>query len=220
MIVCVSVFELLPFPGIAGLMILRLFRMLRIFKAARALPRLRAIIAALGGGLSSSCWVVVLMAILNYILACIGMMEFKANDPFHFGNLGKAMLSLYRIATLEDWCDIMYVNMFGCDGWGDYDGDASKGEKDCSHEAHPKFATTYFCSYVLVSAFLLLNLFIGVITNSVSETQAELYAEKKDAARLAMATRLRAKRDRQHQGKVGNPTYENGNTEEGDEEHE
>ena len=31
------------------------------------------------------------------------------------------LLSLFRMATLEDWTDIMYINMFGCDifGYGD-----------------------------------------------------------------------------------------------------
>jgi hypothetical protein len=32
------------------------------------------------------------------------------------------MQSLWRIATLEDWTDIMYFNQYGCEGWGDYAG--------------------------------------------------------------------------------------------------
>lgn len=44
-----------------------------------------------------------------------------------------------------------------------------------------------------MTSFLLLNLFIGVITDSMGQASAELHKEKKDAARLAIATRLRAK---------------------------
>jgi hypothetical protein len=44
---------------------------------------------------------------------------FKPNDPFHFGNIPIAMISLFRATTLDDWSDLMYINQFGC---GDYDG--------------------------------------------------------------------------------------------------
>jgi len=31
------------------------------------------------------------------------------------------MFTLFRCSTLEDWTDVMYINMFGCDKYG-YDG--------------------------------------------------------------------------------------------------
>eukprot|EP01052_Picozoa_sp_SAG31_P036492 SAG31_NODE_4563_length_3135_cov_6.260359_3_plen_51_part_00 len=49
--------------------------------------------------------------IFFYIFAILGVTLFGKNDPFHFGSLGKAMLSLFRIATLEDWTDIMYFQI-------------------------------------------------------------------------------------------------------------
>lgn len=61
---------------------------------------------------------------------------------------------------------------------------------------------------MLFSAFLLLNLFIGVITTAMNEAQSELHDEKKDAARLAMATRLKARQTRRVQGKVANPVWQ------------
>lgn len=138
---------------------------------------------------------------------------FHRNDPWHFGNLGVGMLSLWRIATLEDWTDIMYFNQHGCEGWGDYAG--ATGESDCEHEAFGWIAVCYFSSFVLMSAFLMLNLFIGVITNSMHEAAEGLHKEKKDAARLAIATRLRAKaeakeakRGETQGGRFGNPLTE------------
>jgi hypothetical protein len=56
---------------------------------------------------------------------------------------------------------------------------------------------------VLFSAFLLLNLFIGVITTAMNEAQSELHDEKKDAARLA-----KARQTRRVQGKVANPVWQ------------
>jgi hypothetical protein len=90
--------------------------------------------------------------------------------------------------------DIMYFNQYGCDGWGDYAG--ATGGSDCQHEAFGMIAVTYFSLFVLTSSFLLLNLFIGVITTAMHEAADDLHKEKKDAARLAIATRLRAKAQR------------------------
>ena len=35
-------------------------------------------------------------------------------DPFHFRSIPISMLSLFRASTLEDWTDIMYINIYGC----------------------------------------------------------------------------------------------------------
>ena len=47
----------------------------------------------------------------------MGVYSFRENDPVHFGNLAVTMLTLFRCATLEDWSDVMYINMFGCNGY-------------------------------------------------------------------------------------------------------
>ena len=193
---------------LAAVRILRLLRAVRILRAAKMLPKLTLVLETLIKSASSVVYIALFTMLIMYIFAIVGVTVFSANDPFHFGNLGAAMLSLYRIATLEDWCDIMYFNIYGCDEWGDYKGDVAHYTVPCKNEAFPLFGTLYFCTFVLFSAFLLLNLFIGVITTAMNETQAELHAEKKDAARLAMATRLKAKRDRKHGSKMTNPTYE------------
>eukprot|EP01050_Picozoa_sp_SAG11_P020185 SAG11_NODE_3359_length_2501_cov_1.511657_4_plen_90_part_01 len=39
---------------------------------------------------------------------------FRDNDPFHFGNLGLAMLTLFRCSTGDDWTDIMYFQAYSC----------------------------------------------------------------------------------------------------------
>ena len=93
-----------------------------------------------------------------------------------------------------------------CQGWGDYAG--ATGGSSCEHEAFGWVAVLYFSSFVLFSSFLLLNLFIGVITSAMSEASAELHKEKKEAARLAIATRLKAKADRAASRKEGNPIFQ------------
>jgi hypothetical protein len=38
----------------------------------------------------------------------------RANDPVHFPNLHGTFVTLFRMATMEDWTDVMYVSMYGC----------------------------------------------------------------------------------------------------------
>merc|ERR1712072_378061 len=48
--------------------------------------------------------------------------DYSCNDPWHFGTLHESMLTLFRICTFEDWTDVMYTNIYGCNAYG-YDDD-------------------------------------------------------------------------------------------------
>ena len=113
-IVLVGIFEviqpLIGIGGVDGLMALRLLRLLRIFRAAKAFPRLRALIDALTSGSTTAALVMILFAVLNFILACIGVLEFKQNDPFHFGDLSTALFSIWRIESRDGAFAMMKIN--------------------------------------------------------------------------------------------------------------
>lgn len=80
--------------------LLRLLRLIRVFRLAKTLPRLRAIVEALISGFSAVGWICCLIVTFNYIAACMSMLIFQENDPFHFGSLGRSMFSVQRISTL------------------------------------------------------------------------------------------------------------------------
>lgn len=77
----------------------------------------------------------------------------RPDDPFHFGDLGSAMLTLFRIATQEDWTDIMYFNMFGCDKWGDYISDVAESTAGCIPEAFGTMSPAFFVLYDPMHSF-------------------------------------------------------------------
>jgi len=54
-----------------------------------------------------------LLMLLFYLFAVLGVSVFGLNDPIHFGSLHMAFITLFRCATLEDWTDVMYINMYG-----------------------------------------------------------------------------------------------------------
>ncbi len=163
----------LPFGG-SSIAILRLLRLLRVLKLIKALPKLQMLVSALLKSVPSMGYVSILLALLFYIYAVAGVFFFSENDPIHFKDLQTSMLSLFRVVTLEDWTDIMYINMFGCENYG-YDGNMdicvnSKGVSGLS--------ISYFVSFVLIGTMIFLNLFIGVIMNGMDEAKADMLLEE------------------------------------------
>ena len=160
---------LLPLEGGSFVAVLRLLRVLRVLKLVTALPKLQILVGALLKSIPSMVYVSVLLGLLFYLYAVTATIFFSENDPVHFKTLQLSMLSLFRTVTLEDWTDLMYINMYGCDNYG-YDGN----EALCTApNAMPLFASGFFVSFVLSGTMIILNLFIGVIMNGMDEAQAE-----------------------------------------------
>lgn len=178
----IVVAALLPFGG-SSVAVLRLLRLLRVLKLIKALPKLQMLVGALLKSIPSMGYVSLLLLLLFYIYAVAGVIFFGANDPVHFGDLETSMLSLFRIVTLEDWTDIMYINMHGCANYG-YDGmmelcTASKGS--------PLGSAAFFVSFVLIGTMIILNLFIGVIMTGMEDAKSEMEeADAKEAGPLAV----------------------------------
>lgn len=160
--------------------VLRLARLLRVLKLVRALPRLQILVGALLKSIPSMLYVSVLLFLLFYLYGVAGTFLFADNDPVHFRNLQMSMLSLFRACTLEDWTDLMYINMYGAEGYG-YDA-AMLAQWQPQSRAMPVFGALYFVSFVLLGTMIILNLFIGVIMNGMDEAQKD--AEEGELIRL------------------------------------
>lgn len=155
--------------GTQYVMVLRLARLLRVLKLVRALPKLQILVGALLKSIPSMAYVSLLLILLFYVYAVAGTFMFSENDPVHFDTLPLSMLSLFRAVTLEDWTDLMYINMYGCDNYG-YDG---MMDKCVAPDAFPIGSPFLFVSFVLLGTMIILNLFIGVIMNGMDEARAE-----------------------------------------------
>lgn len=175
---------LLPING-HYLAVLRLVRILRVLRLVTALPRLQLLVGALLKSIPSMGYVGLLLFLLFYIYAVTGVFLFGGNDPMHFGSLQSALLSLFRIVTLEDWTDIMYIQMHGSAHYA-IEGFAGATQS----RATPVTAVVYFVSFVLLGTMVMLNLFIGVIMNGMHEAQREDEARerKKHMEQLGHAT--------------------------------
>lgn len=171
-------------PGAGSLLtILRLLRLLRVLKLVKSLPQLAVIVNALIMGLGSIGYIGLILFMCFYVFAIAGMMLFRNNDPFHFGNLHIAMFTLFRCSTLDDWSEVLYVNMYGCD---DYPGVYDDFPEMCdSPKKQGVLSCIYFFAFIVIGAQVLLTLFIGVVTTSMEQAKELQLVEQKTERQLA-----------------------------------
>ncbi len=149
--------------------VLRLVRVLRVFRVISIFPKLQLLVNALLKSIPSMGYVIVLLALIFYIYAVMGTFLFGIKDPVHFGNLHISMITLFKVLTLEGWTDIMNIQFYGTN-----DPMAEYNSKPISY-----FSFIYFVSFILLGAMIIMNLFIGVIMNSMQESHQEMEKEKK-----------------------------------------
>lgn len=156
--------------------VLRLARILRVLRLITTVPKLQVLVSCLLKSLPSMFYVSVLLGLLFYVYGTMAVFLYGENDPIHFRNLQTSVLSLFRIVTLEDWTDVMYINMYGSDNYGYSLENLQKWQPESS--SSPLWAAVFFVSFVLIGTMIVLNLVIGVIMNSMDESNAEMALEK------------------------------------------
>ena len=97
---------------------LRLLRLMRVVKLLHSFPALRSVTQSLLNAFENVGYVVLMIMIINFVFAAIGMIFFRKNDPQNFGTFASSMMTIWRIETLDGWEDIMYTNVVGCDQFG------------------------------------------------------------------------------------------------------
>jgi voltage-gated sodium channel len=152
--------------------VLRLARILRVLRLVTAIPKLQLLVTCLLKSLPSMFYVSILLFLLFYVYGTLAVFFYGENDPIHFRNLQSSILTLFRVVTLEDWTDVMYINMYGSDNYGYSAKDFSKWTPTPS--ASPLGAAIFFVSFVLIGTMIVLNLVIGVIMNSMDESNREM----------------------------------------------
>jgi voltage-gated sodium channel len=163
---------LIPASG-GAFAVVRLARVLRVLRLLSAIPRLQVLIGALLHSLPSIGYVGLLLGLLFYVYGVVGAMLFGANDPGHFGTLDRALLSLFRAVTLEDWTDLMYTQIHGSALYPPQISGVVADLPPPESTPRPLAAIAYFVSFVLIGTMIVLNLFIGVVLSSMNEAQAE-----------------------------------------------
>ena len=185
--------SLIPGAG-SELVLMRLLRLLRVLKLVKKLPQLAVIVNALMTAMSSISYVALILLLALYVFAIVGMLLFGENDPWHFGSLHLAMIALIRVATLDEWTEVMYLEMYGSGVFTDVYDDGDLKRPDSTVMIWPERSQEqkyqwyvgwiYFTIFILLVAQVLLTLFIGVISTSMDESREAQRADFEVDARI------------------------------------
>lgn len=130
--------------------VLRLLRLARVVRLLRFLPDARVLVATMVKALPSVFSMIVLVILIVFVYGMIGVTLFGEDLPNEWGDIGNAMLTLFVLLTLENFPTYL----------------------EQAQQVSP-LATVFFISYVLIAAFVVLNLLLGIVIGSMEEARQE-----------------------------------------------
>uniref|UniRef100_A0A669DZE6 Sodium channel protein n=1 Tax=Oreochromis niloticus TaxID=8128 RepID=A0A669DZE6_ORENI len=158
-IVCLSLMEL-GLSDVEGLSVLRSFRLLRVFKLARSWPTLNTLIKIIGNSMGALGNLTLVLAIIVFIFAVVGMQLFGKNyqecvckiskdctlPRWHMKDFFHSFLIVFRVLCGE-WIETMW---------------------DCMEVAGQPLCILVFMLVMVIGNLVLLNLFLALLLSSFS----------------------------------------------------
>ncbi|MEK9755068.1 MAG: ion transporter [Rhodospirillaceae bacterium] len=142
-------------PAAGPFTVLRALRILRTLRLLSVVPQMRIVVQALFSALPAMASIVALISLIFYVGAVLTTNLFGSDFDAWFGNIGRSMYSLFQVMTLESW---------------------SMGIVRPVMEKHP-YAWAFFIPFILITSFAIINLFIGVIVDSMQARHRETVEE-------------------------------------------
>ncbi|KAM4823643.1 voltage-dependent T-type calcium channel subunit alpha-1G isoform 15-T15 [Urocitellus parryii] len=209
LLVLISVIDILVSmvsdSGTKILGMLRVLRLLRTLRPLRVISRaqgLKLVVETLMSSLKPIGNIVVICCAFFIIFGILGVQLFKGKffvcqgedtrnitnksdcaeasyrwvrHKYNFDNLGQALMSLFVLASKDGWVDIMY------------DGLDAVGVDQQPIMNHNPWMLLYFISFLLIVAFFVLNMFVGVVVENFHKCrqhQEEEEARRREEKRL------------------------------------
>ena len=148
-------------PGVReNATLLRLVRLLRVFRLVSVLPDMRVLITGIYRSVRPLASLGVLTVLLLYIYGMLGWMAYGDHDPDRFGSIGQAMLTLFTVLTLEGWPEVLETQMELSD-----------------------WSALYFVSFVILSSLILFNVVIGIVISSIEEARELVHKQDRETER-------------------------------------
>ncbi len=145
-------------PAAGPFAVLRALRVLRVLRLLSTVPQLRFVVDALVRAIPGIGSIFLLIGILFYVFAVIATSLYGPSFPEWFGSVPRSFYSLFQIMTLESW---------------------SMGIVRPIMEIYPK-AWLFFVPFILIATFTMLNLFIGIIVDTMQTLQRSGLDEGKE----------------------------------------
>ncbi len=129
---------------------LRALRILRALRLITIVPSLKRVVRGLVSALPGMGSILLLLILVFFVFSVIASKLYGETKPELFGNLGLSAYTLFQVMTFDDW---------------------SAGIVKPLLEAHP-YAWAFFVAFMMLSSFMVLNLFIGVVVTALDEETA------------------------------------------------
>ncbi|KAI5623256.1 voltage-dependent T-type calcium channel subunit alpha-1G isoform X2, partial [Silurus asotus] len=216
MLVLISVIDILvSLISNSGTKILGMLRVLRLLRTLRPLrvisraPGLKLVVETLMSSLKPIGNIVVICCAFFIIFGILGVQLFKGKfyvcygedtrnvtnksdcllakykwvrHKYNFDNLGQALMSLFVLASKDGWVDIMY------------DGLDAVGVDQQPMMNHNPWMLLYFISFLLIVAFFVLNMFVGVVVENFHKCRRHQEAEEAKRREEKRLKRMEKKR--------------------------
>ena len=136
----IVVASLVPLEDSELVLLARLLRIFRVLRLVSMIPELRLLVNALFKAIPRMGYVVLLMFVIFYIYGAVGSIIFDEINSVLWGDVAISMLTLFRVATFEDWTDVMYETM----------------------TVYP-LSWIYYLSFIFLTTFVFLNMMVGIV---------------------------------------------------------
>ena len=149
-------------PASGPFAVVRALRILRVLRLLSMVPQMRTVVQAFIMAIPGMLSIVALILLIFYVSAVLATNLFGQDFPVWFGHIGRSMYSLFQIMTLESW---------------------SMGIVRPIMELYP-YAWVFFVPFILLTSFAVINLFIGVIVDSMQSQHRQVSNELKTESSL------------------------------------
>lgn len=142
-------------PASGPFAVVRALRILRVLRLLSMVPQMRTVVQAFIVAIPGMLSIVALILLIFYVSAVLATNLFGQDFPVWFGHIGRSMYSLFQIMTLESW---------------------SMGIVRPIMNLYP-YAWVFFVPFILLTSFAVINLFIGVIVDSMQSQHRQVSNE-------------------------------------------
>lgn len=142
---------------VPALSALRVLRVLRVLRLLHVVPQMRRIIESLNGAIPGIAATLAVLFVVFFIGSVMATTLYGDLWPERFGTLSVSALTLFQLTLFDNWGDIVFTVM---------------------NDKGAPTAWIFFIIFTFLSAFAVMNLFIGVIVEAVQQSQTRIVSEK------------------------------------------
>lgn len=138
-------------PATESFSVLRALRVLRVLRLINKIESMRVVVSGLLNSLPSLASVAGLTLIIFYVFSVMATNLFGQDFPELFGGMGASAFTLFQVMTLEGW---------------------SEGVARPIMEKMPH-AWIFFLVFIMIATFVVVNMFIAVIVDSLNNLEKD-----------------------------------------------